>query len=151
RGIHSGVQTLVGNIQHFKNGEPLAPAIEGADEIAFLDARFHDMAKDVASAQRMKQAFISALSSEFRAPISATREYLADLSVGSDRGLSERGRDRARTAEVSLERLIGLINDLLALDAPGTSGIEIRPRSCSLTEIIQSAIDAVLVQAEHNG
>ncbi len=151
RGINVGVQTLVGNIERFKRGEPLAPAIEGADEIALLDARFHEMAEAVAAAQRMKHAFVSTLSSEFRAPFIATREYLARLSGGSDSALSERGRIRAQQTEKSLLRLIGLMNDLLALQAPGISRIEISPRRCSLTEVTQSAIDAVAGQAEMNG
>jgi signal transduction histidine kinase len=151
RGIHAGVQTLLQNIKHFKNGERLAPAIAGTDEITVLDARFHEMAEEVASAQSIKQAFISTMSREFRDPIASTREYLMKLSEGSDSGLSERGRVRAQQAEQSLHRLIVLMNDLLALESPGMSRIKIQPRRCSLTEIVQSAIQTVSGLAEKNG
>ena len=43
RGIHRGIQTLIGNIQRFKNGDPLAPAIHGTDEIALLDPDLRDL------------------------------------------------------------------------------------------------------------
>jgi signal transduction histidine kinase len=151
RGIHKGVRTLLLNIRRFKNGEPLVPAIGGTDEIALLDKRFHEMAEEVTSAQKMKQSFVSTMSTEFRVPISATRDYLVKLSEGSDRALPERARTRARTTEQSLQRLIGLMNDLLTVQAPGASRVDIRPRTCSFDEIIRSSIDAVFAYAERSG
>lgn len=151
QGIHRGVQTLLLNIRRFKNGEPLVPAIGGTDEIALLDKTFHEMAEEVASAQRMKQSFVSTMAREFRAPISATRDFLVKLSEGSDHALPERARTRAGTTERSLQRLIGLMNDLLTVQAPGASRVDIRPRTCSLDEIIRSSIDAVLAYAERSG
>lgn len=151
RGIHRGVQALVQNIERFKAGEQLLPAIEGTDEIALLDARFHEMAEQVAAAQRMKQAFVTTMSRQFRVPISATKEFLGELSQGTDETLSERARTRAEKNEQSLERLIGLINELLALKTPGVSRIQIEPRPCSLFYVIQSSIDSVSALADKNG
>lgn len=151
RGIHRGVRALIENIERFKTGAPLAPAIAGSDEIAQIDARFREMAEEVASAQQMKQAFVTTMSSECRVPINSTREFLARLAAGSDGNLSEKGRDRASKGEQSLDRLLTLINDLLVLQAPGLSRIEIQPRRCSLAGIIQSSIDAVLAFADQHG
>ncbi len=148
RGIHRGVQALISNIKRFKAGEPLAPAIGGTDELAVLDARFHEMADEVAAAQRMKQAFIKTISRELRVPISATRDYVVQLSNGSDSDLSEFARARAQKVEKSLDRLLGLMNDLLVLEGTRVGPMEIAPRQCSLTEAIQSSIDAVAVFAE---
>lgn len=150
-GIHRGVQALIQNIKRFKAGDPLLPAIEGTDEIALLDVRFHEMAEAVASAQKMKQAFLNTMSREFRTPINATREFLNTLSEGADASLSERARQRAQKGEQSLHRLIGLINELLALQAPGVRRLEINPRLCSLSQVVQSSIDAVSAYADKSG
>ena len=151
RGIHSSVQTLTQNIQRFKRAEPLPPAIEGTDEIALLDAQFHDVADQVAAAQRMKQAFITTISSDLRVPICSTREYLTELAGGSVGVLPEEATVRAQKSVTLLDRLIGLLNDLLALQATGISRMEILPRMCSLQEVIQTSIDSVSALAEKNG
>jgi len=150
RGIHKGVQALIGNIKLFKSGEPLAQPLEGTDEIALLDSRFHEMADEVAAAQRLKQAFISTVTRELRVPIGATRDYVVELASGSDSLLSDVARTRAEKVEKSLDRLIGLMNDLLVLERPGAGRMEIAPRQCSLTEVVQSSIDAVQAFAEKN-
>src|SRR4029453_6917259 len=46
RGIYRGVQGLMVNIKRFKAGEALAPALEGSDELALVDMRFHQMADE---------------------------------------------------------------------------------------------------------
>jgi len=151
RGIHRGVHALIQNIQRLKSGDSLLPVIEGADELALLDARFHDMAREVAAAQKMKQSFVTTISSEFRSPITSTREFLEQVFEDRQGALSERARERAQKAEQSLQRLLGLMNDLLVLQGPGPSRIEIQPRQCSLTKVIQSAIDSVSAFADQHG
>ncbi|HEY9868131.1 MAG TPA: HAMP domain-containing sensor histidine kinase [Candidatus Obscuribacterales bacterium] len=150
-GIHKGVHTLTTNIQRFKAGQELVPAIEGADELAVLDQRFHEMADEVAKAQRMKQSFLSTVSSELREPISSTKDYLMRLSRGAFGEVSEEAAMRAGKAEQTLERLIGLMNDLLALQTPGEARIEISPRMCALSEVIQASIDSVSAFADKSG
>src|SRR5262249_42905970 len=114
------------------------------------DSRFHEMADEVAAAQRLKQAFISTVTRELRVPIGATRDYVVELASGSDSLLSDVARTRAEKVEKSLDRLIGLMNDLLVLERPGAGRMEIAPRQCSLTEVVQSSIDAVQAFAEKN-
>jgi len=91
----------------------------------------------------MKQAFLSTISDELRAPIESVRDCLTQLSSGSLGGLSEEATLRAQRAERTLARLIELMNDMLALQAPGPGRVEIRPRMCILAEVIDTSIDAV--------
>jgi len=116
-----------------------------------LDANFHEMADEVALAQRMKQAFLSTISDELRAPIESVRDCLTQLSRGSLGALSEEAALRAQRAERTLDRLIELMSDMLALQAPGPSRVEILPRMCTLAEVIDTSIDAVSALADKNG
>jgi len=116
-----------------------------------LDAQFDDVADQVASAQRMKQAFITTISSDLRVPICSTRECLIQLAGGSVGVLSEKATDRAQKTVTLLDRLNGLLNDLLALQATGISRMAMQPRMCSLQEVIQTSIDSVSALAEKNG
>src|SRR4030095_13614011 len=65
--------------------------------------------------------------------------------------LSEKATDRAQKTVTLLDRLIGLLNDLLALQATGIRRMEMQPRMCSLQEVIQTSIDSVSALAEKNG
>lgn len=151
QGMYKGVQALMLNIKRFKEGETLAPALAGSDELALLDMRFHEMSDAVASAQKMKQAFFNTVSNELSVPIRSTRDRLTRLSTGALGALSEEAVKGANKAKVSLDRLITLLNDLLALQAPGSTCMEISPSACSLKQVIHASIDAVSAHAERNG
>src|SRR5262249_22748452 len=88
---------------------------------------------------------------DLRVPICSTREYLTELAGGSVGVLPEEATVRAQKSVTLLDRLIGLLNDLLALQATGISRMEILPRMCSLQEVIQTSIDSVSALAENNG
>ncbi len=151
QGIHKGVQTLTLNIQRFTTGEALAPVIAGTDELAVLDHRFHEMADEVAEAQKMKQAFLTTVSRELGIPIRAAKDYLTQLCKGSFGDLPEEAAVHARKAEKTLERLIGLMNDLLALQGRGAAKMEIHPRTCDVDEALQSSMDSVSAFADRAG
>jgi signal transduction histidine kinase len=151
RGIHRGVRSLLLNIQRFKTGETLAPALEGSDELAVLDARFHKMADEVAAAQQMKQAFHNTVSRELGIPIKTAKDYLTQLCKGSFGELSEEATVHARKAEKTLERLIGLMNDLLALQSGGKAKMEVHPRMSPVEDMMQSSMDSVSAFADTHG
>src|SRR5262249_32571151 len=142
---------LLLNIQRFKIGESLAPAIGGSDELAVLDARFHKMADEVAAAQKMKQAFLNTVSRELGIPIKAAKDYPAQFGKGAFRELPEEAAVHGRKAEKTLERLIGLMNDLLALQSGGKATMEIHPRMSPVEDMMQSSMDSVSAMAETHG
>lgn len=150
-GIHKGVNTLTTNIQRFRSGQPLTPAMPGADEIALLDRQFHDMAVEVEAAQKMKQAFLTTASREIGAPIRSARAFLTQLSQGSLGALSDDAAKLTQITGNTLERLIGLLNDWLALEAPGKVSVEIAPRMCRLSDVIATSIDNVSTFAAERG
>ena len=150
RGIHGGVQALMSNIQAFKTGAELNPAITGNDELALLDARFHEMAAEVAAAQRIKQAFLNTMSDELRTPINSARACLARLSQ-NPQDVPEDVKPIVLDAEETLDRLIVLVDDLLALQSPGKSRLEIMPRDIELAPIIQKSIKSLSAFAGQHG
>jgi signal transduction histidine kinase len=149
--IHRGIHTLTQNIQRFREGMQLEPAMQGTDEIALLDKRFHEMADEVAAAQRMKQAFLTTMSREIGAPINTARSYLTSLSSGSLGAVPDKARGRINQADEILDRVIALVNDLLELQDPTGSRMAVTPRVCSLAEIIRASINSVTAFAEKHG
>jgi len=150
QGIHKSTQALLINIQLFRKKQPLAPALEGTDEIALLDQRFHEVAEEVGTAQTMKRAFLRTMSREIRAPIESATQYLKQLLDGSLGPISEEPKTLVEQAGKTLGRLIVLMNDLLSLEASGMIGIGVVPRKCGLAAVIQSAIEAIAPFASKN-
>jgi signal transduction histidine kinase len=109
------------------------------------------MADEVAAAQMMKHAFLTTMSRELGTPITSARAYLTSLSDGSLGAVPDAARSRVLQAEQTLDRLIGLINDLLALQDPAGSRMEILPRACSLAEVTQASIVSVSAFADKHG
>ncbi|HEY9868369.1 MAG TPA: HAMP domain-containing sensor histidine kinase [Candidatus Obscuribacterales bacterium] len=151
RDIHKGIHALTKNIQRFKEGLQLEPAVQGTDEIALLNERFHEMADEVAAAHRVKHAFLTTMSREIGAPINTAKAYLTSLSSGSLGEVPDRARNRIAQADQILDRIIRLVNDLLELQDPTGSRMAIVPRACSLEDVIQTSIDSVAAFAEKHG
>ncbi|HEY9868606.1 MAG TPA: HAMP domain-containing sensor histidine kinase [Candidatus Obscuribacterales bacterium] len=151
QGIYSGVRRLMDNIERFKSGRALSPVLQTGDEIALLDARFHEMADEVGAAQAARQRFVSAISRQFRAPMDSVREYLHGLKSGQYGGVPDKVCSRAERAERSLERLLVLLDDLLRLDTRVTAGLDINPRPVNVRDLVRASIDAVSAYADKFG
>jgi signal transduction histidine kinase len=65
--------------------------------------------------------------------------------------MSEEVRELVQDTVITLDRLIGLVNDLLALQAHGKSRMDILPRVCPLAEVIKMSIGSLSAYAaEHD-
>lgn len=101
--------------------------------------------------QKMRQAFVSMVSHELRTPLTAVSGYLALLGMGAFGEISKEATDQAERAEVNIQRLIKLINDLLDLEKMESGTLKIELSSCRLEAIIGSTEDAVKVFAADRG
>jgi signal transduction histidine kinase len=79
RGISRRMELLADKAQRLGEGKPLPPPLEGTDEIAQLDRRFHDMAKMLDERTRENELFVYSASRDLRSPLLNLRGYLDDL------------------------------------------------------------------------
>src|SRR4030095_1793405 len=71
RTINRGVKALVESTERFRRDEELNPAIGGADELAQVDAAFHEMTDEIKEAQRTKQSVLAVISHDLRSPLTS--------------------------------------------------------------------------------
>lgn len=95
---------------------PLNPPVGGTDEISELDMALHKTAGELSEFERFKSQLISVASHELRTPLTALQGTLTLLSAGALGELSDRAIGKVEEAEVSIKRLIRLVNDLLDLE-----------------------------------
>lgn len=120
------------------------------------------VAHDISSrraAERMKQRFIAIVSHDLSTPLSSISATLAVL-LSSANSLSESARNILAKAEVSLQRLMDLIRDLLdlekleagklTLDISAVSAQDICTAACDSVEFLARSLEVKLVRSHRD-
>lgn len=151
RGITARLTVMVDNTNRLKRGQPLNPRMSGADEIASLDRSFHQMSQELAEAQQARRSFVAMISHDLRSPLTTVHAFLYMLGNGVLGEVSAPILERANKVEISVMRLIRLINDLLDIERLEAGKMELDLKSVRALELIERAIEAVAATAEQNG
>lgn len=143
RAITSRLALMVDNTERFKRGGELNPSFSGVDEIAKLDQSFHQMADEVAEAQRMKQTFVAMISHDLRTPLTSVNGYLNLLVDGRLGDISDKVKTGAEKAERNVGRLIRLISDLLDLEKMEAGKMQMAPKAFYIENAMEKSIESV--------
>ncbi len=100
--------------------------------------------------ERMKQEFIAMVSHDLRSPLTAILATFDLLSGGVLGNLTEKGANRIEMANLSLKRLINLINEMLDLDKLESGTIDVDLNSVSANHILVLAAESLRGMAEQN-
>ncbi|MBX9949732.1 MAG: PAS domain-containing sensor histidine kinase [Candidatus Obscuribacterales bacterium] len=107
--------------------------------------------KDVSreyEADRLKQSFMAMVGHELKSPLMSIHVCLQMLGKGFFGGLTEEGQESVKTAEDSVLRLIGLVNEILDAEKLESGSISIAPQKTNLDIIFDMASNAVSALAE---
>jgi signal transduction histidine kinase len=107
--------------------------------------------KDVSreyEADRLKQSFMAMVGHELKSPLMSIHVCLQMLGKGFFGGLTEEGQESVKTAEDSVLRLIGLVNEILDAEKLESGSISIAPQKTNLGQIFEMAANAVSALAE---
>jgi signal transduction histidine kinase len=114
RNITSRLVLMKDNAVKLAHNEPLSPPLKGSDEIATLDAVFHEMAQSIDEAAQTKQNLFNMVTHDIRTPLSSIQGCLELLErADRDHALDERSQKLVKVAVRNSTRTMGLINDLL--------------------------------------
>lgn len=109
--------------------------------------------KDVSreyEADRLKQSFMAMVGHELKSPLMSIHVCLQMLGKGFFGNLTEEGQESVKTAEQSVHRLIGLVNEILDAEKLESGSISIAPQTTNLEKILDMAANAVSALAEAN-
>lgn len=149
------LQTVMDNTYRLARNDRLNPPLEGSDEIAKLDSVFNDMAAALKAAderraqlERMKEEFLSMVSHDLRTPLTSVRAALSILQTGMHGQLNEDGVETLEDAEVNVDRLIKLINDLLDMEKLELGKLKLDVEPVCADSIFAASISAVASYAK---
>ena len=116
---------LVDNTYRVQRQEPLRGPLRGDDEIAQLDARFHDMAVALAKSRAELESFSYYVSHDLRAPLRAVNGYARMVEEDFAERLDEEGKRYLATIRSEAQRMGQLIDDLLAFSRLGRQPLQL--------------------------
>jgi signal transduction histidine kinase len=139
--ITKRLEVVVQNTQRLANDQPMLEPLSGGDEIAELDQTFHQMVDVLTEAEEMKREFIAMLTHDLRNPLTAIRLALEALSESESTGQWE--QSVLFSAKKSINRLLGLINDLLDLDRLAEGKMPLKKEIVFIEEILKESIETL--------
>jgi PAS domain S-box-containing protein len=92
--------------------------------------------------ERLENEFVSTVSHELRAPLTAVRGALGLIAGGVVGEMPSQAKAYVDIALSNTERLVRLVDDILDLEKIGSGNLEIRWRVCNLAELLEQVIAA---------
>lgn len=99
---------------------------------------------------RLKQEFVAMVSHDLRTPLASIKGTLSMISEGVYDPSSETGKKRIVDAEISIDRLVNLIGDVLDIEKLEAGQMTIEEDIVNLAEMVRESIDSVRGVAEQN-
>lgn len=151
RSTTSKLKIMVENTRRLSQKKDLIPRISGKDELAELDHVFHDMAESIDEANRYKQELLNIVSHDLRSPLTSVVVSLNLIKEGALGEITPRVDQSLSQSERNLERLIGLINDLLDYEKMEAGKLELTLAPTVVAALFDHAIDSldVLAREKH--
>jgi signal transduction histidine kinase len=144
RGMTSPLREMASAAQAMAKGDySRRVTATSKDEVGQLASAFNRMAADLAEVDRMRRDLVANVSHELRTPISALQAVLENLVDGVERP------DPVVLKRMlgQVERLGGLVNQLLDLSRLESGAIPLRSRTFSVADLLKTAADESQLQA----
>jgi len=140
--IKNRISVLQQNASRFQKGQMLKGRLRDEDEISSLDKSFHDMADRLTAANLEMREYYLELNDKMSLPLSSLKETLLALSESKSQ-MTPEGRKKLEKSAGSVDRLVRLISELTMIDEKAAKSISVQTASCSLNDLITSAITSV--------
>jgi signal transduction histidine kinase len=122
--------------------------VKRREELAELNKRLQLAYEEVDRLSKAKSEFISIVSHQLRAPLTAIKGYVSLMIDGTYGKVDEKLLKPLKNVYISCERLIRLINDLLNISRVEAGKMEFNPQEERLEEIIESVVEELKVNAK---
>lgn len=97
--------------------------------------------------EAMKRQFVAMVSHELRTPLTSVKSYLELMELGTYGTLNDRGRETLGRVEENLNRLTGLIEDLLDIERLESGSMTLEITRVELEDVLDLAMESVRAAA----
>ncbi|CAN5648406.1 hypothetical protein BH10CYA1_BH10CYA1_14620 [soil metagenome] len=134
-----------------KDGSPIDVlwSMHWSEEEHSLFCVAHDVTEQ-RRVDRLKQEFVAMVSHDLRTPLASIKGTLSMISEGVYDPTSDVGKKRITDAEISIDRLVNLIGDVLDIEKLEAGQMSVEENVVSLSQVVDQSIEAVRGIAEQN-
>jgi signal transduction histidine kinase len=143
KSITQRLSLIVENTKLVASGKPLEEPIPGDDEISTLDGFLHEMSNTLQEIEIRKQAYVSMITHDLKAPLTSLQMALTLIQTGADERADEAERKRLRNAHSNVSLMVNLVNDLLDLDKLEAGALHLDLEPVRLTDSIGAAKNVI--------
>jgi signal transduction histidine kinase len=122
--------------------KPASQTISGGDELSELSEALITAAEARREAVSQKQMLFQMVTHDLRSPLMAA-SLVVDTLLRDNSATEEKKQIRLQGVERSLQRVVGLANDLLTIERLSAGGLEIDRTRVNFQETIEHAIETV--------
>lgn len=138
RGMTSPLRQMVAASLAMSEGDYSRRVPESSrDEVGDLARAFNRMAADLAETDRIRRDLVANVSHDLRTPLTSLRATLENMIDG----VTGTGEESLRKMLAQVERLGGLVSQLLDLSRLESGVVPLEPVDLSLQELVSSAVD----------
>ncbi|MBU0686851.1 MAG: GHKL domain-containing protein [Candidatus Margulisbacteria bacterium] len=123
-----------------------------AEHRAELSRKNYELLKtmeEMKDIDRMKDEFVSTASHELRTPLSVARENMSLIKDGVIGDVNEQQKKLLSTSLTNVDRLSGILNNLLDLSKIESRSLDLFPQINDLGEMAKKAIELLQEKADH--
>jgi PAS domain S-box-containing protein len=113
-------------------------------------AVFRDVTRE-RQAELAKVVFIETVSHELRTPLTSIKGYVELLAAGAVGNVTPQQRHFLEIANRNTERMVSLVNNLIAVSEMEQGTIKVEPRPVDMAHLVAEAVEAVEQQAAAAG
>lgn len=143
KSISSKLSKLAENTRLVSRGLDPLPLLGGGDELSQLDLVIHRLSEQLKAADKQRQLLASMLKERLQQPLVHSVASLRLLQESASGELNKNGNEWLKTGAKNIERLIGLLDDLLQLENVDRGFVELEVRALNSEELIKNSLDAV--------
>ncbi len=109
-------------------------------------AVFRDVTRE-RQAERAKGQFIATISHELRTPLTSIKGYIELLITGAAGSLNRQQRDFLGITHNNTNKMIRLVNNLIAVSEMEQEAIQIEPQAVDMKDVVEEAVQAICAMA----
>jgi len=147
KNITSRLSILVTNADRLPKNLPLSQTVGGRDELSELDIALHQAGEQLAEATEFRRSLMQMMAHDLRTPLSSSLIALELLNRSDQANISAAGQKQITSISKSINRLLGLISDLLLIESLETGKLEIEKSPTHVRSVIETAIESVAALA----
>lgn len=141
--IEKRLNVISENTRRVRERKELNPPVEGTDEIADLDEKFHQLTTELRESERLRSEFMSMISHDMKSPLMSVELSMEQIERTLKATNDTQLDDELKAVNLNMRRVMGLIRDVLDLERGASGKLSLELEELNLDDIFSHVLMSV--------